>query len=290
MSERGRQRPGVVSAGTSGDDADAQMTAERREVKYLLPPGGARPLADALTGHLPRHRYRGIDANPLPGAQSFVTTVYFDTADRALFRAAGGHDPHVKLRAKEYYDLHPGLVETATDPRQLMHQRPVLWLEVKHRDGDQSGKQRVGIAKRDVPAFLAGGRLGVAPELDAAHGDQGLAAVAALCARFPAPMRADSLVNYRRLAWQADDGSLRVTLDVDVAFFAPPPTLWTHDRVLLREELGFAVARETSAVVEVKAQGTPPAWLTDVLASAQPAPAYSKFVAASYAVHGPVDG
>ena len=171
-----------------------------------------------------------------------------------------------------------------------MHQRPVLWLEVKHRDGDRSGKERVGIAKRDVPAFLAGGRLGAAPKLDDDAGDHGMAAVAALCARFPAPMRADCLVNYRRLAWQADDGSLRITLDVDVAFFAPPPTLWTHDRVLLREELGFAVARETSAVVEVKAQGAPPAWLEAVLAGATNVPAYSKFVAASYAVHGPVDG
>ena len=117
MSERDRQSPATVSAGTSGDAADAQMTSERSEVKYLLPPGSARALADALTTHLPRHRYRGVDANTLPGAQSFVTTVYFDTADRALFRAAGGDVPHVKLRAKEYYDLHPGLVETATDAR-----------------------------------------------------------------------------------------------------------------------------------------------------------------------------
>ena len=43
-------------------------------------------------------------------------------------------DSHLKLRAKEYYDLHPELTETATDARQLVRFQPILWLELKHKD------------------------------------------------------------------------------------------------------------------------------------------------------------
>lgn len=283
-------------ANVDGELRDARLTAGRREAKYLLASAQSGRFAAALDARLARHRYRGEGANHLPGAHHYVTTIYFDTPSRALFRTCGDA-AHLKLRAKEYYDLHPQLVETATRPRDLLHHREVLWLEIKHKDGQHTGKRRIGLPKRDVPAFFAEGR--ITPEMiavqAAAQGGGGeadrardaLEAVAALCGRYGEPFGVDCLVNYRRLAWQDAEDTLRVTLDVGLAFFAPPADLWTHDRVLVREGLGPRVGHEPRAVIEVKTHDDPPAWLATLLAElGAEGLAYSKFEEGSRARHG----
>lgn len=278
---------------SKAEQLDARMTANRRETKHLITLEQARVVASHANRHLTSHRYRGDGANTLPGAHHFVTTIYFDTASRALYRGSrASADVHLKLRAKEYYDIHPGLTETATDVRQLVRFQPILWLEIKHRDGDHTGKRRIGIPKVDVPAFFAEGR--ITPEMtliqEGRYGRDGramLEAVAELCAGCGEPLAADCLVNYRRSAWQDDDGELRLTIDTGLAFFAPPTDLWSRDWALVRATLGTPVASEARRVLEIKSRGTLPAWLTEVLAAARIAPeAFSKFEAASDAVHG----
>jgi len=275
-----------------GLESDARMTAERAERKYVLPGEAARDLAAALTERLEPHRYRGKGANELPGARHYVTTIYFDTPSRDLFRSAEGSTINLKLRAKEYYDVHPALAELATDPGQLIRHRPVLWLEIKHRDGDRTGKQRIGLPKPEVPAFFGEGRITAEmiaiqePRLGEASAEV-LESIAALCRRFAQPLGADALVNYRRLAWQDPAGSVRITLDVGIAFYRPPADLWTGQRILLREHLGAPRAAEPRAVIEVKLRGAAPEWLSEILSRAGAAPAdYSKFEQASRAVHG----
>ncbi|MCX5745304.1 MAG: polyphosphate polymerase domain-containing protein [Proteobacteria bacterium] len=276
-----------------GEEIDARMTAERREEKFLMTAEQARAIAAEVNRRLVMHRHRGDGANTLPGAHHFVTTIYFDTPSRALFRAAHTSvDSHIKLRAKEYYDLHPELTETATDARQLVRFQPILWLELKHREGENSGKRRIGIPKRDVPAFFADAT--ITPEMvkiqEQTYGRDArvvLAAVAELCASCAEPMRADCLVSYRRIAWQDPAGELRVTIDNGLAFYAPPDDLWIRDWALLRSTLGPAVGTEPRRVLELKSHGALPAWLLDVLRAEQVEPlAYSKFDAASSAVHG----
>lgn len=274
------------------EQIDARITAERREAKYLITAEQARAIATTLNQRLERHRHRGDGANKLPVAQHFVTTIYFDTASRALFRAAHDSESHLKLRAKEYYDLHPGLTETATDPRQLVRYQPILWLELKHRDGVHTGKRRVGIPKRDVPEFFRHGRI-TAEMIDIEqqrHGDRAAAtleAVAKLCASCAEPLRADCLVNYRRTAWQDPPGELRVTIDTGLGFFAPPADLWDRNWALVRPTLGAPVALEPRRVLEVKSLGEQPSWLADLLRSRDVvATSFSKFEAASGAVHG----
>ncbi len=271
--------------------ADAAMTAERLETKYLVPTAQARALADAIERELPRHRYVGDEANILPGAHHFVSTIYFDTPARDLYRAAQESDAHLKLRAKEYYDLHPSLAELATDPRQLVRHRPVLWLEIKFRDGSRSGKRRIGLPKPDVPAFFTEGRITrEMVEIQRLSGDASssevLGEVADLCGRFAEPLRADCLVNYRRVAWQDPAGHLRVTLDLGLSFFAPPDDLWTRDHALVRETLGKPVGHEGRAVLEIKSRDELPSWLARVLTAARVERlAYSKFDQASRAAH-----
>jgi len=278
---------------SDAEQIDARMTADRREAKYLLTMEQARAVAAEVKRRLVSHRHRGDGANTLPGAHHWVTTVYFDTPSRALFRAANTSvDSHLKLRAKEYYDLHPELTETATDARQLVRFQPLLWLELKHKEGAHTGKRRIGIPKRDVPAFFADAT--ITPEMvkiqEATYGRDAravLTAVAELCASCAEPMRADCLVNYRRLAWQDPEGDLRVTLDSSLAFFAPPDDLWDRDWALVRQSLGRAVGAEARRVLEVKSHGDPPAWMSELLHAerVEPLP-FSKFDAASSAVHG----
>jgi hypothetical protein len=285
MSERG--------SAVEAPDADTRMTAEREEVKYLLGPESIAAFTAAMGQKLPHHRFTGSGANKLPRPRHFVTTIYFDTPSRHQYRAGRADSQHnLRLRAKEYYDLHPSLVELATDPSQIVKYQPVLWLELKTKDGSTTGKRRIGIPKHDVPAFFATGlvtgeMIQLQQPLHGSAGEAVLRELAAYCARYPEPFRADCLVNYRRLPWQDADGRLRVTLDVGLEFFAPPPDLWQREQPLVRETLGRACGKQAEAVVEVKARGEPPPWLTELLAEAHARrTAFSKFEEASRAVHG----
>ncbi len=275
------------------EQLDARMTAHRRETKHLISVQDARAIAAVLTAELAPHRHRGEGANTLPAAHHYVTTIYFDTASRALFRAAhDSADSHVKLRAKEYYDLHPGLTETATDARQLVRFQRILWLELKQRSGAHTGKRRIGIPKRDVRAFFAHGR--ITAEMveiqETTYGAEARAvldAVAELCAQCAEPLRADCLVNYRRTAWQDPAGELRVTIDSSLGCFAPPDDLWDRKWALVRSTLGAPVMTESRRVLEIKSHGAPPAWLADLLRARGIGPvSFSKFEVASSALHG----
>jgi len=274
-------------------DGDARMTAQRDELKFLIAPKDLARVSAALSAKLPHHRFTGEGANALPRPQHFVTTVYFDTPSRHQYQAARQNsEQNLKMRAKEYYDVHPSLAELATDPTQIVRYQPVLWLELKSKDGVRTGKQRIGIPKHDVPAFFAQGV--VTPEMIdlqqpayGAHAEHVLREITEYCRSFAEPMHADCLVNYRRLPWQSADGLLRVTLDVDLAFYAATADLWQRRTPLVRETLGPARGRQHAGVLEVKARGAIPDWLHALLSfvSAQPQ-SFSKFESASTSVHG----
>jgi hypothetical protein len=267
--------------------ADERMTAEREETKYLVPPGRWEALAAELSRRLPGHRFTGEGANRLPDPHHYVTTVYFDTPGRTLFRAAATTpDDNLKIRAKEYYDIHPSLAELATDPSQIVRYQPWVWFEIKRRDGTRTSKRRFRLPKRDVAQFFTEGR--VTPEaMELAEGGEGLRDVIDVCRSIGEPLSAVCLVNYRRLSWQSDEAELRVTFDRGLASYAPPGDLWMRQRALIRHTLGPAAAQEMSGVLEVKRRGAIPGWLGETLAmlGVQPV-SFSKFVTASRALEG----
>jgi hypothetical protein len=95
------------------------------------------------------------------------------------------------------------------------------------------------------------------------------------------------LANYQRVSWQSPQDPLRVTLDLDVTFFAPTPDLWQGDRVLARSILGAKRGYTREGVLELKYRGTLPEWLTRELAQrGLEAGRHSKFTLASKAVYG----
>jgi hypothetical protein len=275
-------------------EAQEAITTEREETKYLLLADRFDTVATELSRRLPSHRFTGEGANALPGPHHFVTTIYFDTPTRSHFRAASANfESNVKIRAKEYYDLHPSLAELATDPAQIVRYQPWLWFELKRRDGTRTWKHRFRLPKQDVPAFFGEGQ--VTPDAialtkaapNAPGSDENLREVVDYCRSLDEPLSATCLVNYRRLSWQAPDGELRVTMDLGLAFYAVPSDLWTRRQALVRSTLGRAVASEANVVLEIKRRAAMPAWLDESLERARVrAIPFSKFVAASRSVGG----
>jgi hypothetical protein len=275
---------------------DERMTAEREETKYLVPPDKLDALTGEFTRRLPSHRFTGEGANGLPGPHHFVTTIYFDTPSRLLFRTAVNDFEHnVKIRAKEYYDLHPSLAELATDPTQIVRYQRWLWFELKRREGSHTSKRRFRLRKHDVPAFFATGKRTPDSILPPSLGDEPLAAgfdpelqeIVDYCQSLSEPLAAACLVNYRRLSWQSADAHLRVTVDLGLTFYAPPADLWTREHALVRNTLGLAKGGESKAVLEIKRHDALPTWLDAALdrAAVLPMP-FSKFETASRQVAG----
>lgn len=283
-----------LSEARSDDDSerDLGITADRLETKHVVPPELAAELAREVGEHLPTHHFRGAGATILPAGLEYATTIYFDTDERDLYREAAHSGAHLKLRAREYYSVHPALTDLATDVRELVRYTPLLWLEIKHRDGLQSKKRRLGIPKREVAQFFETGAVSAKTVelLRPQHGADAaivLAEVAAVCRRYRSPLRPDCLVNYRRSAWQDRQGALRITMDRAVAFFAPPANLFTRDFALVRETLGQPAGCLGSTVIEIKARENLPEWLERILLEHALVPQhFSKFVAASRLVHG----
>ena len=273
--------------------ADERITAERQELKYLLRSDRLGVFLDELERRLSSHRYLGEGANRLPDPHHYVTTIYFDTPSRRHYRAAISNvEANVKFRAKEYYDLHPSLTELATEPEHIVRYQPWLWFELKRKHNDRTAKQRLRVPKRGVPSLFTSGRVVpdafAAPELGLDESTwSGLEAIVGYCRELGEPLEPSCLVNYRRLPFQADDGSLRVTIDLGLAFYAPEAALWTRPRPLVRNELGPLCGAVDEAVIEVKQHAATPSWLSRALDRAGVAPvSFSKFVAASGAVHG----
>jgi hypothetical protein len=264
---------------------DEAMTAARAETKYSLARDRFPQLVAELSRRLRVHHFAGEGANRLPDADHFVTTIYFDTPGRAHFLRARDEPQHnAKLRAKEYHDLHPSLAELATDLAQIVRYQPWLWFELKRREYERTEKRRFRLRKSEIQAFFAdpGARV-----LSAGAAADELQPLLDYCSALHEPLAASSVVNYRRLSFQDADASLRVTIDCDLTFHAPPADLWSRTSALVRGTLGPACARAPQLVLEVKRRVEFPAWLQQALERCEARPSsYSKFVAAEWAVHG----
>ena len=240
----------------------------------------------AVSRRLHVHRFVGEGANTLPDPDNYVTTIYFDTASHGQLRAALSDREHnVKIRAREYYDMHASLAELATDPSQIIHYRPWVWFEIKRRDGGRTQKHRFRLNKREVPSFFMGEHAAFADGSQST--DPELASIVAYRRSLTEPLLPSVIVNYLRIPFQDASGNLRITVDLDVSFYAPPADLWTRTYALVRGTFGAPVMVERRALIEVKSRGATPEWLRAALGSAEvQASSYSKFATGGRAVHG----
>lgn len=268
------------------------ITEGRTELKFSLGGQGLAKFRAGLAGRVPEYHHGG-GSSALSGlARHFTSTVYFDTANFDIFRAARSGAPHVKLRGREYYDVLP-LDELAVDVDELCKSAPILWLELKTRDGDESGKRRVGVPKRRLSHFLHSPE--VDPELrsiqEESLGSDGAAVLSEMLEflkQVGAPLEASCIINYARASWQSDDGALRITVDEELCVFAPQAAVLERDVTLSRERLGTPAWKRTGAIVEVKTLGSCPDWLRTMLADCGARQtSTSKFITGTLAVTEP---
>ncbi len=277
----------ALSPATDRSAQDVAITAERVETKYLIDASRLPALKRAIAAELESHRFTGEAANRLPDAQHFVTTIYFDTPSAHYFKAAkSSAQSNVKIRAKEYYDLHPSLAELATDPEQILRYQPWLWFELKRREGQTTSKRRFRFPKAAAGALFDDNR----EPYDLPQAGQERSDAEALMAHVSAQgerIAPSAIVNYQRLSFQNPDSTLRVTIDLGLSFFAVPADLFRRARPLSRGELGRPAGVEPRAVIEVKRRSALPAWLEQALARASgQSVSFSKFVAATEALVG----
>jgi hypothetical protein len=272
--------------------SESAITHDRIELKYKVSAAHAAAFSGALAKHVTEHRFEGKGANRLPRARHYVTTVYFDTPDLALYRAVRADDDSLKIRAREYYDLHPELLELATRARDIVRSSRVLWIELKGKHLGRTYKRRIGIPKSDVAGFFEQGvvspdMLEIQRKQRGANGEDVIAELLDLRARYAEPVRPSCLVNYRRTAFQDPEGTLRITLDQRLACFAPPADLFTPPRPFVRETLGKLLHDERAIVLEIKTTAALPEWLEELMARTQAERfGSSKFIIATEAVYG----
>jgi hypothetical protein len=262
---------------------ESGLVASRLETKYLVSRASVAELRARIGARLSSHHHSVPPGVLTSDARSQVTTtLYLDTPRRDLCRAATRGSVHLKVRARVYRD-EPGSPGATPEP--------LVWMELKERDGLRSGKRRcalqLGEAMRwlsalglhDEPASKAEceALLGSDPDRAALLGD-----LAQTRAALGAPLQPSCVVRYRREAFQDAAGLLRVTLDQDVRVYRAPAAPFA-------EVLGAPVHEEPVCVVEAKTLGAAPTWLSELLdAHGARALDYSKLVMASRAVHGPL--
>lgn len=270
------------------------ITHDRVELKFKISAAHASAFARGLAAHVSEHRFEGEGANRLPRARHYVTTVYFDTQSLDLYRAVRSSDDNLKVRAREYYDVHPELLELATHANQVVRYSPVLWVEIKGKHHGRTYKRRIGIPKTDVSAFFERGEVSEAMhalqvQKRGGKADDVIAELLDLRTRYSEPLRPSCLVNYRRTAFQNPAGNVRITLDQRLACFAPTDDLLLQPKPLLREYLGRPRYEEPAFILEIKLTGDMPGWLDQLMKTAHAQQfAFSKFVTASESVYDAV--
>ena len=233
---------------------------DQRERRYLVDPERVPDILTALGDRLPLMSY-------VPGSsRSFVVTTYLDSSERAylsMVERSAGH-LSLKVRVREYMPLR----EANGRPEKLLS-GATCFLERKERVGQLRVKQRIELPKAEIAAVLRG-------EMPLA-GDRTV--VSALRAELDAHDLEPVLVSrYMRRVFGSDRG-LRVTVDEDIGFHAPPQRLYEQVAALTPEVLGTPVGRGPDHILELKEPSAldTPAWLVSLLDELEPADRFSKF-------------
>ncbi len=264
--------------------APTKMFEERSEHVYFLDPEVASTFVDCVSSHLQAHSFYP-SATGSPESAHYVTTLYFDSDTQEVARACEGGAEGVRLRAREYSDHGPEFG---------IRREPLLWLEVKTRSGANTRKVRFSIPSQDVHTFLHDGVITepmLQPHSWGQSADVVMHEIADLCLHTVGPLKPDCMAHYRRQAWQDADETLRITLDTELAFHRPPAHLFETGTSLSEAVVEPPIARLGHSLVEIKLRAEQPDWLRELIAEVRLEPAlagrqaFSKFVAASHAVH-----
>jgi hypothetical protein len=259
----------------------------RSEQVFFLATEREQAFIEGVAARLEADWFHRSDAQQIEPPAHYITTLYFDSITHEIARACEAGIEDVRLRAREYCDQLP---------EQLPRREPLLWLEVKTRNGPSTRKIRFAIPSHEIETALGDG---VASERLYFHSrsrpwGQSAEAVLREIAQLSTnagPLEPDCMSHYRRRAWQDTCETLRITLDTELAFYRAPTNLVWCDTALSDAIAEPPVTQLRHSLVEIKSRGVPPDWLLELMIEVGLEPAYegqrafSKFVAASHAVH-----
>jgi SPX domain protein involved in polyphosphate accumulation len=182
-----------------------------------------------------------------------VGSVYFDNRDFDLTRynlLNGGRYLLVRLRTYENYGESPKPISD-------------YWIEVKIRDKERWRKKRFRLNRTDLPKFLEG-KDGGQSVLDY-NQNVDPDVVRNLYRETQETVLTNGLkpmllLTYRRVAFQNEIE--RVCLDSDIQYYHVGANIYSYDS--WKYPLEEPVGRSRRAILEVKYQGRPPAWITDL--------------------------
>jgi hypothetical protein len=261
------------------------MFAERSERVYFMARERVDQFIAGVGAHLGLHAFDSSLGGVHDPAAHYVTTLYFDSPLRDLASACEAGGDNIRLRTREYHDR----------GSQGARFEPFVWMELKARTGERTRKRRFGIPLDEVNGLLGSGVISsrlLLMSVARSHWAPAelLEEIVELGARTRGPLGPDCVVQYRRHAWQDDEERVRITLDTELSYHAAPPQPF-NGRPLC-ERLGPTIGRLAPALVEIKLRRECPDWLDALADQLVLTPAYagrhtfSKFVAASQAVHG----
>lgn len=218
--------------------AKGDLFADRREWKFLVSAAAADRLRAAVAARLPREEF--VAGRPV----TRVLSIYFDTPDFALYKRCLAPDcPSLKFRVRAY-----------AWPDGSADGEAVGFLEYKAGVGEGEAKRR---RKQRIRLSLERLHALVAPESPMVEADKPRWAAAA------GFMRAHGLmprltVTYRREAFVAPQGALRMTFDTDyqASAIAPPFASGLH---------AAAKGLPGYVIIEVKFLADFPAWFARAL-------------------------
>jgi hypothetical protein len=262
----------------------------RQEEKFEMGIATAAFLREEIARHLPLYEF-------YPGYSStYVTTIYFDTADYLLYKGAErSYDDNVKIRVKEYYYRRRegalfdgaragGAAGNGQETNGLYLCFPHCFVEVKRRQQGTVYKWRLQLPKDKLAALFEGadvwesaidgsapaapGSPAAGPGLRESYGE-----LRSYLSRYE--VLATSIVNYRRSVYQRSEEELRITFDDEIAVYPALPGLYGRPGgnghgsdfvTLTREVLGAPTRRYEKVILEIKCPGQSlPEWLQRVL-------------------------
>lgn len=200
---------------------------QRKELKYRLSASQEKRLREALAPYVVPDQY----------GESTICNIYFDTPDFRLIRKSIEKPVYKeKLRLRSYGPVGPD---------------GNTFLELKKKYKGIVYKRRICLPEQDAMAFLAEGKplpfeSQITKELE-------------YFMEFYGNLQPAVYLNYDRTAFYSkDDPNLRITFDRNINFR-------TEDISLQSEPGGRFVIRPGESIMEIKAAGAMPLWLTEIL-------------------------
>lgn len=206
--------------------SDAIVVMDRYELKYVLSKEQVNSLVDALEGHMKVDKY----------GKTTIASLYYDTIDSRLIRTSLEKPKFKeKIRLRSY-----GMADDSK----------TVFLELKRKAYGVVYKRRVETKVKDAIDFFNN-------KVDIVAEGQ-IAKEITYFREYYGELIPSCLIIYDRVAYEEDNGNLRLTIDYNPRY--------RIDNLRLDYSMeGIPLLKDGEAILEIKIQDSIPLWLSHIL-------------------------